>query len=90
MQDYRSDRNDIQFITPCRLNNIRQTLLRKFVKDSDYRYHHHLLQIFIMLSMLAIAIAATSGTVTLQITLHANPNADRVIYKVSPVTYTEY
>ena len=77
------DRNDIQFIAPV-ASTIPTDFIRKFVKDSTIDITTTYADIYNVINA-CDAIAATSGTVTLQITLLQTPML--VIYKVSPVTY---
>lgn len=76
-------RSDVQFITPV-ASTLPADFVHGFVRDSDAQITTSTAGIYDVIHA-CDAIAATSGTVTLQITLMQTPML--IIYKVSPLTY---
>ena len=76
-------RSDVQFITPV-ASTLPADFVHGFVRDSDTQITTSTVGIYDVIHA-CDAIAATSGTVTLQITLMQTPML--IIYKVSPLTY---
>ncbi len=76
-------RSDVQFITPV-ASTLPADFVHGFVRDSAVQITTSTAGIYDVIHA-CDAIAATSGTVTLQITLMQTPML--IIYKVSPLTY---
>ena len=76
-------RPDVQFIVPV-ASTLPADFVHRFVRDSDVQITTSTAGIYDVIHA-CDAIAATSGTVTLQITLMQTPML--IIYKVSPLTY---
>ena len=78
-----SQRSDVQFITPI-ASTITENFIGQFVAHSPVNITTTTVSIYDTINA-CDAIAATSGTVTLQITLMQTPFL--IIYKTSPITY---
>jgi len=78
-----ANRNDLQFITPI-ANNLPEGYVEKYITDTDLEVHISTADIYDTIHA-CDAIAAASGTVTLQITLMQTPLL--IIYKISPTSY---
>ncbi len=76
-------RTDLQFITPI-ASTIEKNLVKKFIDHAAVNVTTTTANIYDVISA-CNAIAATSGTVTLQITLMQTPLL--IVYKISPITY---
>lgn len=76
-------RCDVQFIVPV-ASTLPADLVQRFIRDTDLGITASTAGIYDVIHA-CDAIAATSGTVTLQITLMQTPML--IIYKVSPITY---
>ena len=76
-------RNDIQFITPI-ASTLSKQHLQNYINDSDINVTTTTSNIYDVINS-CDAIAAASGTVTLQITLMQIPML--IVYKISPITY---
>ena len=78
-----SKRSDIQFITPIAAN-LSSESINKYITESNLKIHTTRDDIYNVINA-CDAVAAASGTVTLQITLMQVPLL--IIYKISPTTY---
>lgn len=78
-----SSRNDIQFVTPI-ASNLPAGFVEKYIATSDIDVHTSTANIYDTIHA-CDAIAAASGTVTLQVTLMQTPLT--IIYKISPTSY---
>ena len=76
-------RQDIQFITPI-ATTLSDDLIEKYILESGIEVHTTSENIYNVINA-CDAIAAASGTVTLQITLMQVPML--IVYKISPTTY---
>ena len=76
-------RSDVQFIVPV-ASTLPADLVHRFIRDTDMEITTSTAGIYNVINA-CDTIAATSGTVTLQITLMQTPML--IIYKVSPLTY---
>ena len=76
-------RSDVQFIVPV-ASTLPADLVHRFIRDADTEITTSTAGIYDVIHA-CDAIAATSGTVTLQVTLMQTPML--IIYKVSPLTY---
>lgn len=76
-------RTDVQFIVPV-ASTLPADLVHRFIRNADMEIATSTADIYDVIHA-CDAIAATSGTVTLQITLMQTPML--IIYKVSPLTY---
>lgn len=76
-------RQDIQFITPI-ATTLSDDLIKKYILETDIEVHTTSENIYNVINA-CDAIAAASGTVTLQITLMQVPML--IVYKISPITY---
>lgn len=81
--DLLNKRNDVQFITPV-ATTLSDDLIKKYIRDADIAVKTTNEDIYNVINA-CDAIAAASGTVTLQITLMQIPML--IVYKVSPTTY---
>ncbi len=76
-------RNDVQFISPIAAN-LSNDFINEFISESNLKIHISREDIYDIINA-CDAIAAASGTVTLQITLMQVPML--IVYKISPTTY---
>ena len=76
-------RDDIQFITPI-ASTLSENFLKNFISHSALNIATTTANIYDVINTCDV-IAATSGTVTLQITLMQTPML--IVYKISPITY---
>jgi len=76
-------RDDIQFITPI-ASTLSENFLKNFISHSALNIATSTANIYDVINTCDV-IAATSGTVTLQITLMQTPML--IVYKISPITY---
>lgn len=76
-------RNDIQFITPI-ASTLSESFIQDFIGQSDAKITTTTTNIYNVIHA-CDAIAAASGTVTLQITLLQTPML--IVYRISPITY---
>ncbi len=76
-------RSDIQFITPV-ASTLSEDYIQKFINYSKINITTTTSKIYDVINA-CDAIAAASGTVTLQITLMQTPML--IVYKISPITY---
>lgn len=76
-------RNDIQFITPI-ASTLSKSFIQNFIGQSDAKITTTTTNIYNVIHA-CDAIAAVSGTVTLQITLLQTPML--IVYRISPITY---
>ncbi len=76
-------KKDIQFITPI-ADTLPQALIQKHISESGIKVYTTTDNIYNVINA-CDAIAAASGTVTLQITLMQIPML--IVYKISPITY---
>ena len=82
-QELLKRKNDVQLITPI-ASTLSKNYLQNFIKDSNISITTTSSNIYDVISS-CDAIAAASGTVTLQITLMQIPML--IVYKISPITY---
>ena len=82
-KDLVSQRKDIQFITPV-ASTLPEDLIQKHISTSAIKVHTTSENVYNVINA-CDAIAAASGTVTLQITLMQIPML--IVYRISPITY---
>lgn len=78
-----TERDDIQFITPI-ASNLPDGFIEHYIAENEINIHTSTADIYNLINA-CDAIAAASGTVTLQITLMNVPLL--IIYKISPTSY---
>lgn len=81
--DLKKQRNDLQFITPV-ATTLSDDFIKKYITDAGIEVITTSEDIYNVINA-CDAIAAASGTVTLQITLMQVPML--IVYKISPTTY---